>query len=264
VKEETMIRAAVALLYVAAAVPLQAGDDARAEALKPLPRQIVKDARDLATAPLQWRGHEWLRFAEGSAVVLAAFAADDQLVRFASRQQNHALDNYLHRVTPLGGGYGLDVAALLAAGGYVAHDERMMDAGIDALEASFAAGGIVTPAIKTLAGRARPNAGLGKHSFHPFNASDQSFPSGHATSAFAIASAIATRYDDSRLVPAIAYGLATSVAAARVHSRVHFASDVLAGGMIGTAIGKSIVWNHRRARVAFVPGRRGLSVRAGF
>lgn len=253
-----MYRRAAFLLLFAAAVPL------RADSLKPLPRQAVADARDLATAPLRWREHEWLRFAEGTAVVLAAYVADDQLVRFASRQQNHVLDNYLRNATKLGGGYGVDLTVLLAAGGYFGHDERMMDAGIDAFESSIAAGGVVTPAIKTAVGRARPIYGLGKHSFHPLDSGYQSFPSGHATNAFAIATAIATRYDDSAIVPVAAYGLATSVAFARVHDRVHFASDVLAGGMIGHAIAKSIVWNHRRAHVAVAPVGRGMSVSIGF
>jgi len=153
---------------------------------------------------------------------------------------------------------------VLAAGEYLRSDDRMMDAGVDALESSFAAAGVVTPAIKWAVGRARPIQDLGKHSFHPANSSYESFPSGHATNAFAIASAIATRYDDSHFVPAIVYGLATSVAVARVHDRVHFTSDVLAGAMIGRAIGKSIVRNHRRARVAFVPTLQGMSVRSNF
>jgi membrane-associated phospholipid phosphatase len=236
--------AALALLVLIAA-PLHAAD------VKPLAHQVVKDAVGLATAPVRWRGHEWLRFAEGSAAVLAAYVADDQIVRFVSRQQNHVANNYLRNVTHLGGGYGVDLSALLAVAGYVSRDERMADAGFEAFESSIAAAGIVTPAIKDVVGRARPIYLLGKHSFHPLNAGYQSFPSGHTTNAFAIASAIATRYDDSRVVPAIAYGLATSVAVARVHDRVHFASDVIAGGLIGRAIGKSIVWNHRRARVRF-------------
>lgn len=239
-----MKRAAIAVLFVAA-TSLHAAD------VKPLAHQVVKDAEDLATAPTRWRQREWLRFAEGSAAVLAAYAADEQIVRFASRQQNHVLNNYLRAVTHLGGGYGVDLTVAMAAGGYLAHDDRMMSAGIDAFESSIAAAGIVTPAIKDVAGRARPIYGLGKHSFHPFNSGYQSFPSGHATNAFAIASAIATRYDDNAFVPSIAYGLATSVAVARVHDRVHFASDVIAGALIGRAIGKSIVWNHRRVRVAF-------------
>ena len=228
------------------------------DAVKPFARQVVIDAEDVGTAPLRWHGHEWRRFGEGAAIVLGAYLADDQIVKFVSRQQNHVLNRYLSGVTHLGGGYGIDVAALLAVGGFAARDERMMDAGVDALESSFFAGGFVTPVIKRVAGRARPIHELGKHSFHPLDSTYQSFPSGHATNAFAIASAIATRYQDNRYVPAIAYTLATSVAIARVHDRVHFASDVLVGGMIGHAIARSIVANHRRAHVAVIPTGNGI------
>ena len=134
----------------------------------------------------------------------------------------------------------------------------MMDAGLDALESSVFAAGVVTPVVKRLVGRARPIHNLGKYSFHPFNSSYQSFPSGHATNAFAIYSAIASRYEDNAYVPAIAYTIATSVAIARVHDRVHFASDVIAGGLIGHAIAKSIVANHRKAHIALIPTGNGV------
>lgn len=226
----------------------------------PVARQAVRDAKDLATAPLRWRRHEWTRFGEGVAVVLAAYAFDNQIVNFVSHQNNRLLDHYLTFMTHFGGGYGTDVALIMAGGGFFLRDDRMMSAGIDAFESTTVASEVVAPVIKTVVGRARPIYGLGKHSFHPFDSHDQSFPSNHATSAFALATAIATRYDDSRWVPAVAYGVATSVAIARVHDRVHFASDVLAGGMIGHAIARSIVANHRHARVAFIPTLDGFRV----
>ncbi len=229
------------------------------DTVKPLAKQVLFDAKDIFPAPvLRWHRHEWTRFGEGVAIVLGAYAADNQIVKFVSRQQNPTLNHYLSGVTHLGGGYGIDLAALLAVGGYATRDERMMDAGLDALESSVFAAGVVTPVIKRLAGRARPIYNLGKHSFHPLNSGYQSFPSGHATNAFAIYSAIASRYDDNAYVPAIAYTIATSVAIARVHDRVHFASDVIAGGLIGHAIAKSIVANHRKAHVALIPTGNGV------
>ena len=60
-----------------------------------------------------------------------------------------------------------------------------------------------------------------------------SFPSGHASAAFC-AAAVLSR--DRRLtVPA--FGLATLVAASRVHVRIHHASDVVGGAAVGLAIG---------------------------
>lgn len=183
---------------------------------------------------------------------------DEQTSRFFARQNNKYLVRYLHAVTHLGGGYGEDLTVALALAGWGLRDERMMDAGIDSFESSVFAAGVVTPVIKRVAGRARPNADLGKHSFHPFNSAYQSFPSGHATNSFAIYTAIAERYDDNPTVRAICYTLETSIAIARIHDRAHWMSDVLAGGMIGHAIAKSIVLNHKRAHVALIPTGQGF------
>jgi undecaprenyl-diphosphatase len=61
-----------------------------------------------------------------------------------------------------------------------------------------------------------------------------SFPSGHASAAFAAASLLAP---DSRF-PAAWYGLAATVAYSRVHVRIHHASDVLGGAVIGLVVGR--------------------------
>jgi undecaprenyl-diphosphatase len=69
---------------------------------------------------------------------------------------------------------------------------------------------------------------------HPFLAHtpDPSFPSDHATAAFAIAVAVALRQ---RRWGAILLVLAAVVAAGRVFLGLHYPSDVLAGAAIGTA-----------------------------
>jgi undecaprenyl-diphosphatase len=59
------------------------------------------------------------------------------------------------------------------------------------------------------------------------------FPSGHATSAFTAATLLST---GTRAAPAY-FGLATLVAASRVYTRMHHASDVLAGAFLGLAMG---------------------------
>jgi membrane-associated phospholipid phosphatase len=60
-----------------------------------------------------------------------------------------------------------------------------------------------------------------------------SFPSGHAASAFAFATGVAT------VIPAAGVplsALATLVAYSRVHTGVHYPSDVIAGSLIGTVL----------------------------
>ena len=71
---------------------------------------------------------------------------------------------------------------------------------------------------------------------HPLNLRlpvTSSFPSGHASSAFMAAHLLAER---SRIGPAW-YALAAVVATSRVHVRIHHASDVIGGALIGLALG---------------------------
>ena len=66
-----------------------------------------------------------------------------------------------------------------------------------------------------------------------------SFPSGHATSAFAIAVCVAwvTRKSDHAWIGWVVMGWAVLVAFSRVYVGVHFVSDVLAGAAVGTLFG---------------------------
>jgi PAP2 superfamily len=216
---------------------------------------LGNDAKSLATAPFHWRKHEWARFGEGVALVAAAYAADPSIQRFVQRNRMHASDQFSTNVMRLGGGLGQDITIAMIAGGWLAKDDHLRDTGIEALESSVWASGLVTPALKRIAGRARPIHELGARSWHPFDSTYESFPSGHSTNAWAIATVIATRYDDNRVVPVIAYAAASSVSFARVDINVHWASDVIAGALIGRAVGKGIVTRH--GTMTLLPARRG-------
>jgi undecaprenyl-diphosphatase len=69
-----------------------------------------------------------------------------------------------------------------------------------------------------------------------------SFPSGHATAAFTAAALLAER----RRAPW--YALAGAVAATRVYVRMHHASDVIGGAVLGAALGHTLRPWVRRAR----------------
>jgi len=104
---------------------------------------------------------------------------------------------------------------------------------IAALVATLSASLVVSP-LKELFDRDRPpeaDPGLGSLVPIPGNAS---FPSGHSATAFAAATAVAII--SPRMRP-YALGLAAAVALSRVYLRVHFPLDVLAGGLIGAALG---------------------------
>lgn len=111
---------------------------------------------------------------------------------------------------------------------------RFEAAGVAAL--ASAAGILVFMKLKRLAGRKRPCA-IEPHCWATLLPPDQfSFPSGHTITAFAVTVPISMFY------PALFAGLlfcAVSVAISRVLLGMHFVSDVLAGALIGIAIGWS-------------------------
>jgi membrane-associated phospholipid phosphatase len=85
--------------------------------------------------------------------------------------------------------------------------------------------------VKVLVRRERPQlAGL-----PPVGgvASSLSFPSAHATSSFAVATAM-TRVDS---LGALAFALAFALALGRPYLGMHYPSDVLAGAVLGVALG---------------------------
>jgi len=228
-------------------------------------KRYVHDGKVMALAPAHWTNGQWERFGEGVAAVAGLYAADRPLYDRVQNARSSATNNFAKEVTPFGGRRAEYVSAALILGGLSAHDDNVRDAGRDSLEAEIIAGGIVTPWLKRAFCRARPIQGEGAHSFHPFSSADQSFPSGHATNAFAFATAVAGHYDG-WVVPTIVYSLATGVAMSRVNDRAHFPSDVLAGALIGRGIAKSIVFRHQRANTtllimpALVGGRPGVMV----
>jgi undecaprenyl-diphosphatase len=73
-----------------------------------------------------------------------------------------------------------------------------------------------------------------------------SFPSGHAATAFAAATALALLVPRLR-VPALA--VAALVAFSRVYLGVHYVLDVVAGATLGIAVGVSVALLVRRARL---------------
>jgi undecaprenyl-diphosphatase len=101
--------------------------------------------------------------------------------------------------------------------------------------ATIGLSGIVADIIKPIAGRARPTLWL-NHSifgFDPFTSAGflwNGMPSGHSTSAFALACSLSLLYPRARVLW-FAFGLL--IAASRIMVDAHYLSDVCAGAMLG-------------------------------
>ena len=102
---------------------------------------------------------------------------------------------------------------------------------------------ITEAALKGITQRARPMDGRERSEFFD---GGNSFPSGHSTQAWAVATVIAHEYKDRPAVQIAAYGIASAVSVARFTGHKHYISDVLAGSALGFGIGKFVYHAHHR------------------
>jgi membrane-associated phospholipid phosphatase len=126
-----------------------------------------------------------------------------------------------------GGTFVAPVAALFLAAGRFSSDSRFRAVTYDTAQALAVTGGW-TFAFKSAAHRTRPDG------------SDQmSFPSGHASTAFAWATVANHHYGSRVGVPA--YAVASLIGISRLEKNKHNVSDVLAGATIGFIVGRTVV-----------------------
>ena len=232
--------------------------------------RYVADAAGIAVAPAKWDSSDWKKAAGATVILGGLFAADKSIDRAAQRNRSRFTDHVSSATTSLGGGEGPEISGVLLAAGIVFHDPNTRDMGREALDAGLFTSLLNNLIVKRAFGRERPNRSNGKTDFD-FGSNNSSFPSGHATEAFSVASVVAMRAPG-WIIPGIAYAAATIVAFDRVNEHVHFASDVFAGAVLGTVTGRWLVARHRReeqkgapkASLDIVPIHNGLSARLRF
>jgi membrane-associated phospholipid phosphatase len=167
-----------------------------------------------------------------------------------ARQSNRLLNRGASIFRILGSPGGLITGTGLYLLGTADGQRRTQDLGLHTVEAIALADG-VTESLKILAGRARPRiSGDDASKFQLLrglrNEDYRSFPSGHATSAFAFASAVSSEtqrwWPSSRwILGPILYSGATLTGVSRIYNNAHWASDVMAGAAIGTLVGLKVV-----------------------
>jgi len=164
---------------------------------------------------------------------LAALDAWDQwLFRRLTRRERRVVD---HRLKQLSNSANrsvlwLAIAALIAIFG----GHRSRRAALRGVVSIAITSTLVNLPLKYLARRDRPPMRRGDRPLPVSLPGSFSFPSGHSASAFAFATGVALE-QPGLLVPILP--LAIGVAYSRVHLRVHYPFDVLAGATIGTAMG---------------------------
>jgi membrane-associated phospholipid phosphatase len=212
-----------------------------------MPKYILQDQKAIWTSPFHTAKAD-VKFWGIFGVATAAFLVTD---RWTVKQLPNSSTQV--SVSTWGSRFGsapflIPVSAAFYFIGTGTHEERFRETGLIAFE-TLIDSNLVGLAVKLVSNRARPleSDGKGKFLDSPGSRWDSGFPSGHALSTWAMASAIAHQYPHPRIIPVIAYGLATTVVFSRVGARRHFPGDVVAGSAMGWFIG-DYVYGRRHNR----------------
>ncbi|MGA7836965.1 MAG: phosphatase PAP2 family protein [Ignavibacteriaceae bacterium] len=215
---------------------------------------FLKVGGSVFTAPFNFDSGDWTNFAITTSAVGGAFFLDNTARKFS--QQDHT--NFKNDLFDIDQYYKTQYAVIATAGiygvGLLTNNDRIRNVGLQ-LGESLIYAGIITVTLKSLIGRSRPYTQRGHSDFHPFSVSDDkvSFPSGHATVAFAFSTVMAHQVDNI-FWKAGWFGAAGLVSYARLYHDRHWVSDVIMGGAVGYFIGRLVV-NHPTNN----PGQKELS-----
>ena len=204
---------------------------------------ILRDQRAIWTAPFNMRRGDGKWLVPLGVASTIFFATDRHTSGELIEGGSHATRLRISRdFSRLGSGYATgSVAAAFYFIGRSKHDARARETGLLGAEALIDSAIVVT-ALKTISQRQRPPA---DHTSGEFFDGGSSFPSGHAISAWALATVIDHEYGRGRpLVRYGVYGLATAVSLSRYTGTNHFLSDVLVGSALGYGIGRYVYHQH--------------------
>ncbi len=181
----------------------------------------------------------------GAAGTGAGFLIDDETVKYFDK---HEWKRYGDAGAIIGTGVTAGaVAGILFGVGHYANGDRFRAAAYDTGQAVLV-NALYTTVIKESVRRQRPDGG-----------NRLSFPSGHASNAFACAAVWEAQYGWKAGVPG--YTAAALIAGSRLASKKHHMSDIVAGAALGYIVGKSVARYDSQPSRKLAPGEK---VRVGF
>jgi membrane-associated phospholipid phosphatase len=217
----------------------------------------LEDTKLYFTAPLRWDEEDWSYFAGTLAVIGAAHQFDQRVRTHFATGSYAVLDgqdrNSLRDAAP---------AVALIAGTWAYAGYLGDSAGYREGWSLIEAGVLSTASAEILgyaAGRERPDATTSPNQWRQ---GGDSFPSLHASAAFAIGTVFAeSGSDEYRWVRRIVgYGIAGATAYVRMRENVHWLSDTVAGAALGIATARFVLNRQApatRASLQFQPRKDG-------
>ncbi len=199
------------------------------------------DTKKIVASPFHWKAKQWLTFTGVAGISVVTYVYDKEIYDFFRQNRTTSTENISkYAVEPWGSGlYSLPLLAGIYLTGI--HNNRHKNVALTGLKAYLLSGGAVQVA-KYIFHRHRPGDNDPPDPYlwdgpFPFTTGHVSFPSGHTTTAFAVASVLAYGYRDKPWIGITSYSMATLVGISRIHDGKHWPTDVIAGAALGTFIG---------------------------
>ena len=203
---------------------------------------LWRDTGAILTAPARWNEDNWTTVSIAAAAIGGTAAFDRTIRDHVQAHRTSGEDRFLRQFQNFGLSWSFGVLAGFEIWGEVGGDSTAKAVALDGLTASIIGTGLIGSSVKCAVGRVRPTSASRTFQFKPFSG-NQSFPSGHATQAFAVATTIAEHYPE-WWVQGLCYGSAAVVGFSRIEQNAHFASDVVAGSILGWSVARAIVHRH--------------------
>ena len=199
---------------------------------------FLRSGENLIRTPFKENSNFWRNTALTLATATALSFTDNSVRNFMLQNQTETNANIFSVDKFYGNLYSAGFAVFVYGYGLFSDNAKIRKTGLQAITAVFYTGIAVT-AIKSIVGRHRPFLNDGNKKFSPFSFNDDflSFPSGHATIAFALSTVMANSYDNFSW-KFFWYSLAGLTATARLYHDRHWISDVFTGAVLGYSIAR--------------------------
>ncbi|MGC8865698.1 MAG: phosphatase PAP2 family protein [Bacteroidales bacterium] len=201
-------------------------------------------------SPTQWNDRDWM--------TLAILLSGGGMIMGNDREIFHQIQDWRsgtgdrvarYFAEPIGSGLlSLPLLAVMYAGGRIGDNPRIAQAAMAGASA-FVVTVFNVQIMKSLMGRERPTKTDNPYVFHGPTLRNDALPSGHTAVAFAMATAIATCYDDNPWLNAGLWATAALTGWSRINDGKHWPSDVFAGAVLGYYMGRWVgrQWKMDRA-----------------
>jgi len=253
-----IISCKIAIIIIFSSVSISFAQSDEMNLNKDYLRGFISDTGRLVASPSRWDNTDWLKAGVFLGITAGLYSLDDEIRDWLQGCRSNATDRISDLVRPFGEGvYTVPSLGLFYLYGYLYSDKRAKRTALLGME-SFIVTGLFTQTVKFTTHRHRPGADDSARTWDGpgFSTTNLSFPSGHSSSAFAIATIIASEYRDKPLVPLLSYSIATLTSLSRVNDDKHWASDVFFGAGIGYFTARAIAdihSNKKERRLVLLP-----------